>query len=335
MRSCEGNRARRRAVCRGPRLAHAFAVRLGSESNLTRAVSAIIDVACKVANLLTIDLHCHSDRSDGALAPQDLIARGAMRGLRVIALTDHDTIAGLPEAATMAAQRGIELIGGVEISVTWGAVTLHVLGLRIDPSEPRLLNGLAAVRAVRMQRAERIALCLQREGVGGALDAALAAAANGETVGRMHFARHLVALGCVKDVRAAFRRFLGDGKSAFVRARWARLADAIDWIRGAGGIAVLAHPGRYRLRPARLRALCQEFKILGGGGLEVLSASHTAEDVARLTFFAQELDLRVSAGSDFHSPETSWLDLGELPLLPPRCVPIWRDWPECHAASIH
>jgi predicted metal-dependent phosphoesterase TrpH len=258
-----------------------------------------------------------------------------MRGLRVIALTDHDTVAGLTEAAATAAQHGIELIGGVEISVTWGSVTLHVLGLRIDPSAPRLLAGLAAMRAVRMQRAEQIALRLRREGVDGALEATLAAVGNGVTVGRVHFARHLVALGLVKDVPAAFRRFLGDGKPAFVRARWAGLCDAIGWIRAAGGIAVLAHPARYRLRPARLRALCEEFKILGGGALEVLSASHTPEDVARLTLFAQELGLRVSAGSDFHCPDASWLDLGELPALPQHCVPIWRDWPECHVASLH
>lgn len=285
--------------------------------------------------MLTIDLHCHSNHSDGALAPAALIARASMRGLRVIAVTDHDTVAGVSEAAATAAPLGIELIAGVEISVTWGAVTLHVLGLRFDPSAPQLLDGLSAMRAERRSRAEQIAVQLRGEGIPGALDAALSLAADRETISRLHFARGLVSLGVVKDVRAAFRRYLGEGRRAFVRARWARLSDAIGWIRNAGGIAVLAHPARYGLRPGRLAALCREFKDLGGEGLEILSASHTPEEVARLSVLAQELGLKASAGSDFHSPEESWLDLGELSALPRHCVPIWRDWPECTAASVH
>ena len=283
--------------------------------------------------MLTIDLHCHSDRSDGALAPDALIARGAMRGLRVIALTDHDTVAGLTDAAAAAARLGIELITGVEISVTWGAVTLHVLGLRIDPLAPQLLAGLTATCAERCSRAEQIALRLEREGMPGALDAVRSLAASRETISRLHFARYLVGLGVVRDVRAAFRRYLGEGRPAFVRARWAGLSDAISWIRDAGGTAVLAHPARYGLRPARLHALCREFKDLGGEALEVLTASHMPEDVARLTVLAQELDLKASAGSDFHDPDESWLDLGELAALPRHCVPVWRDWPE--VASVH
>ena len=214
-------------------------------------------------------------------------------------------------------------------------MTVHVLGLRIDPTAPKLLSGLAALRAGRLERAQQIACKLEREGISGTLEAALAAAASPETVGRTHFARHLVARGVVKDVRAAFRRFLAEGKPAYVRARWAALDDAIDWIRSAGGVAVLAHPGRYRLRPARLVELCREFKRLGGRGLEILSASHTADDVGRLTIVAQELGLEASAGSDFHSPEESWLDLGELAPLPRACMPVWRDWPECRSASVH
>ena len=258
-----------------------------------------------------------------------------MRGLRAIALTDHDTVAGIAEAKAAADRHGIGLIPGVEISASWGAKTLHVLGLRIDPAAPLLLEGLATVRATRMQRAEQMALRLQREGIRDRFDALLVSAANGATVSRTHFARRLVALGVVRDVQAAFRRFLGEGKPAFVRARWTALGDAIRWIRSAGGVAVLAHPARYGLKPARLHELCREFKADGGEGLEVVSASHTPEDVARLSLLARTLDLKVSAGSDFHSPEESWLDLGEIPPLPRSCVAVWEDWPECRSALLH
>jgi predicted metal-dependent phosphoesterase TrpH len=285
--------------------------------------------------LLTIDLHCHSDRSDGALAPQDLIARAAMRGVRALALTDHDTIAGIAQARLAAREHGIELIPGVEISVTWGSKTLHVLGLRIDPAAPALLEGLATVRATRIRRAETIALRLQREGIRDAFAAVLAAAAAGETVSRTHFARHLVALGVVRDVHAAFRRFLAEGKPGHVRARWAGLDDAIRWIRAAGGVAVLAHPARYGLKPGRLFELCGEFRSLGGEAIEVVSASHTPEDVARLAVLAQASDLRASAGSDFHSAAESWLDLGDIAPLPSHCRPVWQDWPECRSFLLH
>ena len=258
-----------------------------------------------------------------------------MRGLRAIALTDHDTVAGMAEADAAAHRHGIALIPGVEISVTWGAKTLHLLGLRIDPAAPLLLQGLTEVRATRMQRAEQMAMRLQREGICDRFEAVLASAADGRTVSRTHFARQLVALGVVKDVQAAFRRFLGEGKPAFVRARWAALGDAIRWIRSAGGVAVLAHPARYGLKPARLGELCREFKALGGEGLEVVSASHTPEDVARLSLLARTFELRASAGSDFHSPEESWLDLGAIPALPSHCVAVWQDWRECQSALLH
>lgn len=282
----------------------------------------------------TIDLHAHSDRSDGALAPQDLVARGAVRGLSVLALTDHDTVAGISDARAAARDHGIALIAGVEMSVSWGAVTVHVLGLRIDPSAAALLDGLAGIRARRRERAKEIARRLERDGIPDALDGALARAADEESVGRVHFARHLVAAGAAKDVRSAFRRYLGTGGSAYVRTRWAALEDAIGWIKEAGGIAVLAHPGRLGLRPARLHALCAQFKALGGEALEVISASHTAADIARMAWLARELDLSASAGSDFHAAGESWLDLGALDPLPRASVPVWRDWPECRTAGL-
>jgi predicted metal-dependent phosphoesterase TrpH len=253
----------------------------------------------------------------------------------VIALTDHDTLAGLPAAATAAQRVGIELINGVEVSVTWGATTLHVLGLRIDPAACALAAGLADLRAGRLRRAEEIAIRLEREGISGALYGALALAASPELLSRVHFARFLVGRGVVRDMKAAFRRFLGENKVAFVRHRWTTLAEAIEWIRAAGGVALLAHPARYGLRPVRMRALFAEFKALGGMAVEVVSASHTPDDVERIAALACETGLKASTGSDFHSPEESWLDLGQGPALPRICAPVWGDWPECRELALH
>jgi predicted metal-dependent phosphoesterase TrpH len=285
--------------------------------------------------LHTIDLHCHSDRSDGALSPEALIERAALRGMRVVALTDHDTLDGLQAASATAERCGICMVPGVEISVTWGSLTLHVLGLRIDPTQQKLAAGVAGIRSGRLRRAEEMAHRLERAGIGGTLDGAFALAANPASIGRMHFARHLVARGVVKDVRSAFRRYLGEGRPACVPHRWAALADAVDWIRSAGGAPVLAHPERYGLRPARLGALLAAFKGAGGEAIEVPCARQMPQVADRFAGLARELGLRVSAGSDFHGPGESWLDLGQCAELPHGCVPVWRDWPECGAAQGH
>jgi len=272
-----------------------------------------------------IDLHSHSDRSDGALSPSALMERAADRCLRAIALTDHDTLDGLPDAYSEANRRGLQLVPGVEISVTWGGRTLHVVGLGIDPSHAPLIEGLARVRSGRMQRAQSIAAKLHGLGVAGALDAALALASNREMISRTHFARYLVGVGLCKDMSAAFRRYLGEGKPAYVRHTWATLAESIAWIRAAGGIPVLAHPGRYGLRRARMQALFTEFRSLGGAAVEVVSGSHSPEQTQMTAQLSIECRLLASAGSDFHGPAESWLDVGQLAPLPPGCVPVWQD----------
>lgn len=251
--------------------------------------------------------------------------RAAERGLRAIALTDHDTLDGLPDAEAEARQQGLRLIAGVEISVTWNGRTLHVVGLGVDPCHAALIEGLAGVRGGRMQRARAIAVKLHAVGVSGALEAALALAANPEMVSRTHFARHLVAIGACKNMGAAFRRFLGEGKPAYVRHTWASLPEAVAWIRSAGGVAVLAHPGRYGLRRARLQALFSEFRALGGAAVEVISGSHSPEQTMLAAQLSVECGLLASAGSDFHGPQESWLDVGQLAPLPAGCVPVWHD----------
>lgn len=272
-----------------------------------------------------IDLHSHSDRSDGALSPAALVQRAAQRGLRALALTDHDTVDGLDEAVLEAERHGVQVVAGVEISVTWNGRTLHVVGLGIDPCAPRLVEGLHSVRAGRLERARAIAAKLHAYGVDGTLEPSIALASNPAMVSRTHFARHLVASGVCKDMGTAFRRYLGEGKAAYVRHTWAALAQAVQWIRESGGLAVLAHPGRYGLRRARMHDLFAEFRAAGGAAVEVVSGSHTPEQTAVTGQLAVECGLLASAGSDFHAPEESWLDLGQLAALPSECRPVWQD----------
>jgi predicted metal-dependent phosphoesterase TrpH len=244
----------------------------------------------------------------------------------MLALTDHDTLDGLEAAHHAARSHGLELIPGVEISVTWSGRTLHVVGLDVDPASSVLRNGLQSVRTGRLQRAESIARRLATIGIASSFDGAMALASNPGCIGRGHFARYLVATGAALDTKGAFRRFLGEGRPGYVRHKWVDLAQAVSWIKQAGGIAVLAHPARYALRVARLRALFEEFRASGGSAVEIVTASCRDEQAVQLSRLAAECGLLASAGSDFHSPEESWLDLGQAAALPPGCEPVWTNW---------
>ncbi len=286
--------------------------------------------------MLDYDLHCHSNVSDGTLAPAELVARAAERGVKVLALTDHDDVDGLAEAARAAAQHGIEFINGVEISVTWRSHTLHIVGLRIDPNNQVLLEGLRSIRSGRRHRAELMAESLARCGIGGALEGAYRYVSNPDIIGRTHFARYLVEAGYAKDVRSVFNRYLVKGKPGYVPHQWADLQDAVSWIRASGGIAVLAHPGRYTngrkaMGKTTLHELLREFVDLGGRALEVVSGSHTPPQYAEFARYAKEFDLLSSCGSDFHGPEESYRDLGRLPDLPLECRPVWTLWEKAAA----
>jgi predicted metal-dependent phosphoesterase TrpH len=281
--------------------------------------------------LLDYDLHCHSSVSDGLLKPAEVVARAAERGVKTLALTDHDDMDGLPEARAAAATCGINFINGVEISVSWRSHTLHLVGLNIDPAYAPLDQGVAMVRRGRTERAAQMAESLARAGIGGALEGAYRYANNPELIGRTHFARFLVEIGRAKDVGSVFKHYLVKGKPGFVAHEWAPLADAIQWISGSGGVPVLAHPGRYTrgrkpLGKTTLRELFTEFVALGGRGVEVVSGSHTPEQYAEFARYAQEFDLLASCGSDFHGPEESYRDLGRLPDFPLGCKPVWQAW---------
>lgn len=270
------------------------------------------------------DLHSHTYYSDGELAPAELVARAKAAGVDALAVTDHDVTAGLAEAATAAAQVGLRLIPGVEISVTWERQTLHVVGLGIDTTHAPLQAGLATLRDRRNERALEIGRRLTKKGIVDAHDAA-ARYARGPILSRTHFARFLVDAGHARDVRQAFLRFLGKGTPGHVPSEWVALDEAVGWIRAAGGHAVIAHPARYRLTSNRLHRLLHQFKACGGTAIEVVSGSHSRDDCLRFAHLATQAGLLASAGSDFHGPDT-WMQLGRLPPLPDGCTPLWTQF---------
>lgn len=276
--------------------------------------------------MLNIDLHCHTIISDGLLTPTQLVARAAERGVEVLALTDHDDVAGLDEARRAADAKSITFINGVEISVTWRGRTIHIVGLDIDPAYPPLVQGLASIRSGRATRARNIALQLDRYGIHGSLEGAYAHAGDGQLIGRLHFARFLVEEGHVKDIKSVFKKYLVKGKPGYTAHQWATLSDAVGWIRGSGGRAVIAHPARYKLGKNVLNDLLNEFCQLGGSAIEVVTASHNKEEVLLFGHHTQRLGMMASCGSDFHGPDESYYDLGRLPDLPPGCLPVWHDW---------
>ena len=271
------------------------------------------------------DLHTHSTASDGTLSPGDLARRAHAQGVQVLALTDHDVTDGLAEARLVADELGMGFVNGVEISVTWNGVTIHIVGLDIDPAHAGLQAGLAGLREFRAWRGEEIARRLEKAGIPGALEGARAFA-SGQILSRTHFARFLVQGGYAKDMRKVFGRYLTHNRPGYVPGEWAPLADAVGWIRAAGGVAVIAHPARYRLSATRLRALIGEFRDAGGEAIEVVSGSHSAGDVQGMAQYAKRFDLLASQGSDYHGPEQSWLELGRMPPMPDGCVPVWAAW---------
>ncbi|QOJ08317.1 MAG: PHP domain-containing protein [Nitrosomonas sp. H1_AOB3] len=273
-----------------------------------------------------IDLHSHSTISDGMLPPSRLLAHAAVRGVNVLALTDHDDIAGLSEASRSAQQENITLIRGVEISVTWHGRTLHILGLGINPEHPPLAEGLKKIRDGRMDRARAIAAQLDKFGIHGSFEGASAQAGTSRLIGRTHFARFLVSQGYAKNVKSVFKKYLVKGKPGHVSHVWVSLDEAIGWIRGSGGQAVIAHPARYKLSNDLLEQLLCEFRELGGAGIEVVSSSHTPEQTRQFAALATRMNLYASCGSDYHGPGESYFDLGRLPALPPECTPIWNEW---------
>jgi predicted metal-dependent phosphoesterase TrpH len=277
-----------------------------------------------VTTILNADLHCHSVVSDGTLSPEELAARAKANGVQLWALTDHDEIGGQHRAAAAARAQGMAYLTGVEISVTFADTTVHIVGLGFDPDDAQLASGLVATRGGRGGRAQDMAQQLDQVGIHGAYEGALKFVGNPALISRTHFARFLVETGVCRDTSEVFRRFLTEGKPGYVPHRWANLGDAVRWITEAGGMAVIAHPARYRFSANEEFALFSEFKAHGGRGVEVVTGSHSPPEYLTYAAMAQEFGLAASRGSDFHSPDESHTDLGTLPWLPGTLTPVWE-----------
>jgi predicted metal-dependent phosphoesterase TrpH len=275
-------------------------------------------------NILNADLHCHSVVSDGTLTPEVLAERARKGGVELWALTDHDEIGGQQRAAAAAREQGMGYLTGTEISVTFAGETVHIVGLGFDPDHAALRQGLQETRGGRAQRAQEMAQGLAQVGISGAYEGALQFVGNPDLISRTHFARFLVETGVCKDTNEVFRKYLTEGKPGFVPHRWASLKNAVGWITAAGGVAVIAHPARYKFTPNEEYALFTEFKLHGGRAVEVITGSHSAQEAIKYAQMAQEFSLAASRGSDFHSPDESHTDLGTLPYLPGELTPVWE-----------
>lgn len=272
---------------------------------------------------MKIDFHCHTTASDGALAPADLIARAAARQIDQLAITDHDTLgayANLPDTlGTMT------IIRGLELSCQWQKRGIHIVGLNVDPHSAAMAEAVACQEHARQQRAQIIGEKLAKYGVENPLQGALALS-DGGAIGRPHFARHMVATGFCADVGTAFKKFLGSGKPCDIKVCWPELEQVIDWIRGAGGVAVLAHPGKYKMTRTKLVNFLEDFTRLGGEAMEVVSGRQIPSDTRDYAKLCQQFGLLASWGSDFHSPAQTWLDLGDYSSPPEHLTPVWQRW---------
>jgi predicted metal-dependent phosphoesterase TrpH len=277
-----------------------------------------------VEPLLNADLHCHSVVSDGTLTPEALAARAKANGVQLWALTDHDEIGGQERAIAAAKAEGMKYLTGVEISITFASKTVHIVGLGFDHTNQALVQGLRNTRGGRAERAKEMSDGLAKVGIQGAFEGALQYAGNHELISRTHFARFLVETGVCKDTSEVFRKYLTENKPGFVPHRWASLENAVKWITGAGGVAVIAHPARYGFTANEEFALFTEFKQHGGLGVEVVTGSHSSADALQYAETALEFELAASRGSDFHSPDESHTDLGTLPWLPGQLKPVWE-----------
>ena len=269
------------------------------------------------------DLHCHSVVSDGTLTPEALAERAKANGVHLWALTDHDELGGQKRAKDAAHALKMDYLSGVEISVTWMNQTIHIVGLGIDADHQGIIEGLRRTREGRGNRAQLMSDQLLKAGIPGAYEGALHFAGNHQLISRTHFARYLVEQGVCKDTEHVFKNFLVEGKPGFVPHQWASLEDAVAWIKAAGGVAVIAHPGRYPFNSMQMEELYKQFKDIGGLGIEVITGSHSPDQYQTYGKVAQQYGFLASRGSDFHDPNESHIDLGVLPHLPDHLTPVW------------
>jgi 3',5'-nucleoside bisphosphate phosphatase len=281
-------------------------------------------VTSSISSIINADLHCHSVVSDGTLTSEALAERAAKNGVELWALTDHDEIGGQHRAAAAAKANGMRYVTGTEISVSFIGATIHVVGLGFDPDNAKMLDGLIKTRGGRRERAMEMSDGLEKVGIKGAFEGALKYVGNPDLISRTHFGRYLVETGVCKDTNEVFRKYLTEGKPGYVEHKWASLREAVTWITDGGGIAVIAHPARYKFSTNQEFALFTEFKALGGQAIEVVTGSHSAAEYVIYAEAALEYGFAASRGSDFHSPDESHTDLGTLPYLPGGLTPVWE-----------
>ena len=272
-----------------------------------------------------IDLHCHSNFSDGSLSPDDLLTKAIAANVKILALTDHDTTAGLAHLHTAANDNDIKIINGIELSVRWKKYDLHVIGLNIEYEDEDFCNLINKQNESRIERSRQIAIKLNNCGIKDALKKACDIAGH-ERVARPHFAEVLINEGRVKDMKAAFKQYLGQGCIAYVQTPWLSLEEAVLGITKCSGQAVIAHPLKYKLTRTKLHELIKEFKLYGGVGMEVVSGASTILEANELAGICKRFDLLASSGSDFHGESASYPSIGRQRALPLNCIPIWNQW---------
>jgi predicted metal-dependent phosphoesterase TrpH len=270
------------------------------------------------------DLHTHSYCSDGQLSPTELVELAKRNNVKVMALTDHDTLSGINEAKS-AAGADLEIITGIELSSVWQGRNIHIVGLNIDLDSESLQSAVAYQSQVRNERALKIAERLEKKGVKGALDGAKHYA-KGASIGRPHFAEYMVDAGYVNSFSQAFNHYLGAGKPGDVKHCWPEIATVIEWIETAGGVAVLAHPARYNLTRTKLYALVEDFVNAGGKAIEVVSGQQDVSVTSQLIRITEKFSLSASCGSDFHSLANGWQSPGKMSPFPQSCIPVWETW---------
>jgi len=275
---------------------------------------------------MNVDLHCHSNVSDGVLPPAKVARVAREAGVDVWALTDHDEVGGIPAARAAAAEQGMRFVTGVEISITWANETVHIVGLQIDENNAALVQGLEQTRSGRDSRGREIAAQLAKAGIPDAYEGALKYVSNPNLMSRTHFARYIVEIGACRNTSEVFKKYLCEGKPGYVEHRWATLEQSVQWIRGAGGVAVIAHPGRYKFSDTAEGVLFDEFKQMGGTAIEVVTGSHTPDQYPEYARLANAYGFLASRGTDFHAPGEARVDFKLLPPLPGNVTPVWHDW---------
>ena len=275
---------------------------------------------------MLFDLHSHTTASDGRLTPEELVARAVERRVDVLAITDHDTVAGLPaaEAAVAAQNLPITLIKGIEISTLWHNFDIHIVGLQIDPEHSALVALIDEQAARRDARATLMGERLEKNRMPGAL-AGARAIANGATLTRAHFAQWIVEQGYAKNMQAVFKKFLTRNNPGYVPPDWCSIAEAVEVIHQAGGVAVLAHPGRYNMTAKWIKRLLTAFKEAGGDAMEVALPQQSPTERRLLGDYAIDFQLLASQGSDFHYA-SPWTELGRNLWLPKGVTEVWQGW---------